>query len=1325
MSRRRTALAALTSAVLTLPLTMGAASALTPVTVEPPPPAPDGSALPVVDGRDLVRPGSDDESGAPAAVAPSLVEADGQVTAFVQLDAPSGTETAQEGGDPSDVAAAAAQVEQLAQEVVPDQSTARSAAPATETLAVTTNLVAGVVVAGDAAEIRDLAQDPAVVAVHLIVPKVPANKGTDAFTRALDAWTATGQTGAGVTIGVIDTGVDYTHTDFGGPGTAEAFAAAYGTDGTGPIPDGVVDPGKYLGGYDFAGPDYDADPASTTPGATTTPTPDANPIDAPDSGPNGGHGTHVAGSAAGYGVLPDGTTFTGDHTTLTSIADWQVGPGTAPAAGIYALKVFGDNGGSTGLVINALEWAADPNGDFDYNDHLDIVNLSLGSDSSAADDPENLFIDQLTDLGVLSVIASGNAGDVTDIGGSPGNARSALTVANSVASTQTYDAVEVTTAPDPALIGLHAAQNTAYYAGTADVTAPVAFLGDDVSGCTSLAEHADALAGKIAWLSWDDNDSTRACGSVTRWDNAEAAGAVGVLIGTELPVFSAGIAGNPTIPGAQLTAASTDSLLPAIRTGEVVAHVGPSLANAAFVTEPDLGDTLSPGSSRGVHGSLGIVKPDVAAPGTLISSAASGTGDAASTKSGTSMATPHVAGIAALVAAANPGWTPSELKAAVMNTATHDVFSELGQTGPVYGPERVGSGRVDALDAARAEVIAFATDDPDLVSVTFGVVPVGEATVVEHRTVSVRNTGTTAQTFATSFTTATTAGGATVTTTPSHLTVPAGGTGLVTVTLTADPTTLARDLDPTSVPTYDLGIPVPREYVTSLSGRLVLTPADGPELRVPVQAAPRLVSDLSAEPVAFADPATTTAPLTLDGRGVGSGGWTSLVAPFELVASSPQLEATPTGTSESSVAAGDLRHVGFASTAPQLTAAGADPAVVGHGTLGIALATEGQWASLGTNVIPIIDTDIDGDGIWDLETYVWKYSPDLDFTTVETYALEYTPAAGYSVGALLDLAPVNGLWADYDTSVFDSDVVVVPMNLDAVGIAPGATPTFLVATYSPYAPAANGIVDEVEPFTADPFAPAYWFDGGPGSADSLWYLGTPGTPFTVNRDATTGDGRLLLVHTHNADGARAQVVDVTAPVATATTTTLAVDGSTTEGATQELTATVAPTEATGTVRFLDGTTELGTAPVMAGSAALTVALAVGAHALQAVYEPDTSTWTGSTSDVVPVEIPARDTSRVTARLPGTVTYGSTVYVPVVVRSQGATPSGRVEISEGGTVLASGRLLAYGRTAATILRLPRDLAVGRHHLTISYGGNEQVAPSSVDRDLRVVTRRGRS
>lgn len=1306
----RRLVATLASTAIAVPMSLGVAYAAP--TPDPVADHGQGQGLPVVSGRDLVRPVGEEARDA-GAIGSTLAAATGTVTAFVELDATTGLETAQAGGDAADVEAAQAQVEALAQEVVPD-ATARASSAAPQTLDVTSTLVAGVVVAGDAARVRALAADPAVVGVHLIVPKTPLNKGADAFTEALATWTSTGQTGEGVTIGVIDTGIDYTHADFGGPGTPEAYAAAYGTDGTGPVPAGTYDATKYLGGYDFAGPTYDAGGA----GAALTPQPDANPIDSPDG--DGGHGTHVAGSAAGLGVLADGTTFDGDYASLTDISDWQIGPGTAPGAGLYALKVFGDTGGSTSLVISALEWAADPDGDGDLSDHLDIINMSLGSDSSAADDPENAFVDALSELGVLSVVASGNAGDVVDIGGSPGNARSSLTVANSVSSTQTFDAVEVVSAADPSLVGTYAGQNTIAYAGTADVTAPVVHLGATVDGCTALTDRSAEIAGKIVWLFWDDNESTRGCGSGVRWNNAAAAGAAGVLIGTTAPVFTYGISGGAAIPGAMLTATATSTLMPEIVAGTLTVHVGPSLANAAFVTDASLADSLNSSSSRGVHGSLGIVKPDVAAPGTLTSSASSGSGTGRSTKSGTSMATPHVAGIAALVAGEHPDWGVTQIKAAVMNTATHDVYSGLNQTGAVYGPERVGSGRVDALDATRAELLAWATDDPSLVSVTFGVVPVGATTVVQERTVTVTNTGGSARDVATSFDQATSAGGATITTSPASLTLPAGGSAQVTVTLTADPATLAKDLDPTSVATYDLGVDIPRDHVATLSGRLVLTPSGGPELRVPVQAAPRLVSDLSAAPVAFADELATATPLTLAGRGVDSGGWTSLVAPFVLTGESPVLEEDTSTTSASSMAAADLRHVGFASTAPQMAAAGLDPDVYGHGTLGIAIATEGEWASLGTTVVPIIDTDIDGDGIWDLETYIWKYGPELDFTTVETYALDYADGA-YSLGDFLDLSPANGLWADVDSTVFDSNVVVAPINLDAVGIAPGDIPTFAVMTYSPYATDPSGIVDEVEAFTADPYTPAFWFDAGPASADSLWFYGAAGEAFSVQRSVATGDGRLLLLHSHNGLGARAQVVDVSAPVATPTTTALRVTGPLVEGSTQRLTATVDPRAAAGTVRFLDGTTELGTATVRRGSATVRVQLPAGAHALTAQLVPTSTAYTGSTSPVVAVDIRARQASTLTVALPTSVPQHAPVLVTAVVRTASAAPSGTVEVREGGRLLARSRVLARDGAGVAVLVVP-GLSVGSHHLTVSYSGNAEVAQSSVERDVRVTARR---
>ena len=1301
---RRPLRASLTVLALAATTTLGAggvASATSPAA----PPAPLAPGVLATDAGDPV---ASDDVLAPLRdkIAPGLADADGTVTAFVQLDTPSGLDVAEDGGDAAAVLEATEQVAQVAEAVVPEESTgARAAAAAPQRIATLSNLVSGTLVTGDAAQVRDLAGSDQVVAVYRVTTKTADNSSSDAFTRALQVWQDTGQTGAGVRIGVIDTGIDYTHAAFGGPGTLEAYAAAYGADGTQTVPEGLYDPAKFLGGYDFAGPLYDADPASELPGATTTPSPDANPIDSLYTSDNSGHGTHVAGTAAGYGVQPDGTTFRGDYADLTDLSGWEVGPGSAPGAGLYGLKVFGDIGGSTDLTGLALDWAADPDGDGDFGDHLDVVNLSLGASATPSDDPDNLLIDRLSDLGTLAVLSAGNSADITDVGGSPGSAASGLTVANSVGSPQTYDGVEITAAPDPALVQTWAAQNSIAYTGTEDVTAPVVYLGDGVDGCTPLTEYAAQIAGTIVYLWWDDDDATRACGSVARWNAAEAAGAAGVLIGTESTVFSAGISGNPTIPGAQLTASSTDALLPAIQAGGVSAHIGPSLA--ASVVSDEIGDALNPGSSRGAHGSLGIIKPDVAAPGTLIFSAASGTGNAAHSLSGTSMSSPHVAGIAALVRATQPGWTPAQVKAAVMNTATHDVWTGAQQSGTAYGPQRVGSGRVDARAAVADTVLAYGSEDPDQVSVTFGVVDVADAPVTLKKTVTVQNTGSSAVTYGTAFATATTTGGATITTSPASLTVPAGQQRLVTLTLTADPATLEREIDPTSA-TSQGG--VPREYVAALSGRLVLTSGDS-ELRVPVQAAPRLVSELTADPVAFADAGATTAPLTLSGRGIGSGGWTSLVAPLNLGATSPKLEDVPGFvTSDSAVASGDLRWVGWASTAPQHAAAGGDPA---DGYLGVGIAVDGDWATLGQAVRPVIDWDVDSDGTPEAQTVVQKLSAATDVTVAATFDWE--------TGDVLDVQGVNGYFGDVDTTVFDNSVLVAPVGIAALGLEPGVTPTVTVWTLSDYAADPTGQVDAAEPFTVDPFDPPYWFDAG--VTDALWYVGADDTEITTHRSTTstaTAD-QLLVLHSHNADPTtRAQALDVTVPAAAGTSTTLKVTGSAEVGKDLTLTATVTPAEATGTVSFRDGETEVATAPVTSGTATATARLGGGTHSLTAVFTPDSAAWAGSTSEPVSVDVKkAGSTTKVTLSQ-NSGRYGSEVSATVTVTGQGAVPTGTVEIRERDTVLATGELVAAtGTSAAATIALPRDLKAGSHTLTAVYTGSADVDTSKTQRAYRVL------
>ena len=310
----------------------------------------------------------------------------------------------------------------------------------------------------------------------------------------------------------------------------------------------------------------------------------------------------------------------------------KVGPGMAPAATLYGLKVFGCEG-STDAVIPALDWALDPNGDGDFSDHLDIINLSLGGDDAPADDPENAVIDELASHGVLSVISAGNAGDITDTGGSPGNAVSSLGVASTVDAYQLRDGLKVNAPsvgrrhrgrPDVGRLRLGETVRRTHRSPAPSATIP----GANADGCQPFsAADAAKVAGKVAWLEWDDNDATRRCGSAGRAANARTAGAIGAIFTSTQDVFGAGITGDATIPVFQLPKAGTDKLRASAEAGTLNVTFDGALQATIKDINDSITDTLSSFSSRGVHGSIGVVKPDVAAPGDTIASAGMGTGN--------------------------------------------------------------------------------------------------------------------------------------------------------------------------------------------------------------------------------------------------------------------------------------------------------------------------------------------------------------------------------------------------------------------------------------------------------------------------------------------------------------------------------------------------------------------------------------------------------------------------------------------------------------------------------------------------------------------------
>jgi hypothetical protein len=130
--------------------------------------------------------------------------------------------------------------------------------------------------------------------------------------------------------------------------------------------------------------------------------------------------------------------------------------------------------------------------------------------------------------------------------------------------------------------------------------------------------------------------------------------------------------------------------------------------------EPTGENTIYSASARGPRRGDSLLKPDLAAPGVTVYSALNHSGHAGHALSGTSMATPHVAGMMALLRQLHPDWPAADLKALAMNTATIDMASGALR----YDPGRAGAGRVVLTSAVSSSVIAYNASEPYLVSVS-------------------------------------------------------------------------------------------------------------------------------------------------------------------------------------------------------------------------------------------------------------------------------------------------------------------------------------------------------------------------------------------------------------------------------------------------------------------------------------------------------------------------------------------------------------------------------------------------------------------------------
>jgi subtilisin family serine protease len=1018
---------------------------------------------------------------------PAGVPDSGPASFFIELAMPSTSQvysdalpTAGTAGAAAAATAAKPRVEAAARQVIGELP---AAVPGASVLYSTTTVLPGVAVRADAADHEALSALPGITAVHPITPKTVGNTGAAAVIGAPQAWQDLGTTGAGVSIGIIDTGIDYTHTDFGGSGSVEQYRALQAQESV-PPGAGVYPNAKVVGGRDFVGDAYDADPTSPTHDPVAKP--DENPLDC------NGHGSHVAGTSAGYGVDADGGTYHGGYTTVPD--DLRIGPGMAPEADLVALKVFGCEG-STDVTMQAVEWALDPDGDGDPSDHLDVINLSLGSDYGLADDADAMAVDRAMQLGVIAVLAAGNAGDSYDIGGSPGNAPRGIAVAATNDGYGVFDGWQVLS-PDGLVDGTRPGLRSQAYSDTDDSGAPkpdvtgdlVAAPADDADACAPLP--AGYAAGKILLV----QAAGFMCGSATKGTNALGAGAIGFVIAGDDDLLENGIAGIAEIPGILVTATDGKALSGAVADGETVTVTfGPSLRQAVDLVVPEQVDLLASFSSRGVRQADGV-KPDVAAPGVTLFSAAVGSGSDGLSFSGTSMASPTAAGVAALVRSAHPDWSTEEVKAALMNTANHDVSTTEGGTGTIYGPNRVGAGRIDAPAAVSNTVLAYAEAGSGVVSASFGVVEVGSAQVQTARRITVANKGVSTAVYRVDYDPVADQPGVRYSLSVPQVTVPPGQARTVTITMTAVRDELRKTADPTVV--TDSG----RQFVGEASGRVVFSPLDGAGsvLRVPVHSNAKPSSTLVA--TRSEDGAT----LTLAGTGVANGeafepdAYTSLASAFEFLGASPEMPKCTTEAGagcykfdlERSV---DLAGAGVTSDVAQF---GADPALY------FAVSAHGRATSPETTVNYGVYVDADADGAWDYQVRSIRVADlDLPLVVVTDRDLNLLPSNDAPYVGVLNL-----LDGSVDTNVFDTDVQVMGVPLSVLPKVTGRV-DFGVQAVSGYGSVddlgtTTGPADRAElssPMSFDPLHPGLSFSGADGNT-ALLRPASDGTTLTVTQD---------------------------------------------------------------------------------------------------------------------------------------------------------------------------------------------------------------------------------
>jgi len=422
-----------------------------------------------------------------------------------------------------------------------------------------------------------------------------------------------------------------------------------------------------------------------------------------------GHGTHVATTAAGN--------RTSAAIFGTTIGDLE---GVAPRARIATYKACWLRPGETRASCNTSDLAQAI--DAAVADGVDVINYSVGSSLRRITAPDDVALMAATKAGVLAVVAAGNEGPNLGTIGSPAGAPWVITAgASSRDGELNVEAMEIT-APS-AIANRYAVKEASFTPPLEDVDPIEAELvlvddndttldtgdsgGSESDACQALVNGAD-VDGNIAFI------QRTGCRFDDMVANAADAGAVAALIYNIAgdPIVMDGRTGLSDIPALMIGQADGNLILAEIDAGNVVSA---TLDKGFLLTTSESGNQMGTFSARGPGPVADVLKPDVTAPGINIlagfspDSAYSKPGEFFAYLTGTSMSTPHVAGVAALLRQAHPEWSPAAVKSAMMTTARQDVTQSSG-VGDA-SPFDFGAGHIVPNDSLDPGLVYDITDD--------------------------------------------------------------------------------------------------------------------------------------------------------------------------------------------------------------------------------------------------------------------------------------------------------------------------------------------------------------------------------------------------------------------------------------------------------------------------------------------------------------------------------------------------------------------------------------------------------------------------------------